>query len=228
MSSDQGPEIVRYLRAFEIANHKLLEPKLTISRLGWLKARTGCVFIPYSDEAILVPKGSGDSKMASPETFAQHGSAQEWLKLFEVLADYPVALFLLIAELTPPLLPALGEDAQSHMVAICGEKGSGKRVMQQIGASAYGNPQALVRSWDATSVGVEQALALRTHLPANYEDLQHASDRDVNDLVFKVFNQVGRERGAREGGTRATAQFQTIMVASAEMDISEKAHFAGF
>ena len=79
-----------------------------------------------------------------------------------------------------------------------------------------------------TSVGMEQALALRTHMPAFYEDLQNATDHQVNQLVYKIFNQQGRERGAKEGGTRKTAEFQTIMIASAEADIREKAQFQGF
>lgn len=73
-------------------------------------------------------------------------------------------------------------------------------MIQKIGAFAYGKHEALVRSWDATSVGMEQALALRTHMPAFYEDLQNATDHQVNQLVYKIFNQQGRERGAKEGG----------------------------
>lgn len=228
MSSDQGQDIVRYLRQFESANSTLLIPKMTTAHLGWVQIQDEWAFIPYSTAATLAPKGAGDKAMTRPETFAPKGNFNDWLELIRLVSDYPVATFLLVSALTPPLLPALGQAGQSHTVAICGDRGSGKTVMQQIGASAFGSHTALVRSWDATSNGMEQALALRKHMPAMYEDLQNATNEQVSKLVYMIFNGVGRERMAKNGGTRVTAEFDTVIIASAEADIRGKAQFQGF
>ena len=228
MSSDQGPAIAKYLKNFEIVNGHLLQPKLTIARLGWVKIRDSWEYIPYSNAAILIPKGSGDRVLARPETFAGTGEVSEWLKIFTLLHSAPAATFTIIAALTPALFPAFGAEAQSHSVTIAGKSGTGKSAIQKVSATIYGLETALLHSWDATSVGLEQALALRTHMPAMYEDLQNATDKQVSGLIYRIFNGLGRERGAKEGGTRRTAEFQTVMIASAEADIREKAQFAGF
>jgi len=228
LSSDQGPGIARYLREFEAVNQSRLLPKLTTTHLGWVRTDGDWHYVPYSPAVTLVARGAGDYALTRPETFATHGAMGEWLRLFTLLQDFPVATFILVAALTPPLMPALGSAAQSHTVAITGPRGTGKSALQYIAATAYGNPKVLLRSWDATDVGFTESLAIRRHLPALYQDLQNASNEQVNNLVYKIFNEAGRERGAPKGGTQRTADFETIMIASAETDIRTKALFAGF
>lgn len=228
MSSDQGPEIAKYLKAFELDNRKWLVPKDTFANLGWVESDDGWEYVPYSTRVTFVPRGAGDRRLAHPRTFESHGMDAEWLRVFDMVKDFPIARFLLVAALTPPVFPLLDDESQSHSVAICGEPGTGKSLMQKVGATAFGRSRALLRSWNATSVGVEQALAIRRYMPAMYEDFQNATDKDVNTIVYLVFNETGRERGAKEGGTRTTAEFKTIMIASAESDIRHKAMFSGF
>lgn len=229
MSSDQGGELVRYLRAFEAVNQNLLIPKLTTAQLGWIQTRSGWQFVPYTDAATLVPKGPGEKVIAKPEIWQARGTVEEWLTLFDRVRPYPIATFLLVAAFTAPLLLPFADYGQSHSIVVCLESGRGKSTMQFVGATLYGRGEkALVRSWDSTHVGVEESLALRTFFPSFYEDLHNATDKQMSDMVYLIYNETGRVRGARQGGTRATSTFRTILIGSAEEDIRKMAHFGGF
>ena len=230
MSPDQAKETMIYLSAFEACNEELLLPSKSVADAGWTKIDKHDEFVPYSERIRLQPRSSGDKAMANPEVWELRGNLDGWREIFNMVRHYPVALFTLVAALTPPLLGLLDGDGndQSHTVLLGVDPGTGKSVMQKVAASIYGDPKELFKSWDSTAVGYEQALALRKNLPALYEDLQNATTDQLHKMVYGVFNERGRERGAKEGGTRLTAEYKTVVIGSAETDLRNRAKREGF
>ena len=141
----------------------------------------------------------------------------------------------------PRILPMLGASAASPMVGAASElgfldiagftvdmasahAGIGKSSTQALAAAIWGNPKALIKTWNSTRVGAELELATSGGLPVWREEVQaeggSISTRPsgfvdgIRAVVMDVANGFGRTRGARDGGTRQTNQFNTLLIAT--------------
>ena len=110
------------------------------------------------------------------------------------------------------MLEPMPDQYYTFILHFVGAKGTGKSTIHRLVASAYGNPNPLVTSWDTTHVGLDRLPATCRHLPA-FVDETGANSR--GPLVMMVASGVGRTRGAPDG-LRATARCRNVVLSTGE------------
>jgi 5S rRNA maturation endonuclease (ribonuclease M5) len=141
--------------------------------------------------------------------------------IVETVKKYPLAGFLIGASCAGPLMRLLHAEGRLEIhgfivEVVSDQAGIGKTTGQELAASIWGNPGHLVRTFDRTTVAWEVLLYTLCDMPVFLEETQMASREDTAlKLVYALALGMGRERGNRSGGMRATRQFwNTVLLAS--------------
>lgn len=141
--------------------------------------------------------------------------------LINVAQRFPLAGFLIGAACAGPLVRFFQSNGRleihGFVVEVTSDQaGIGKTTGQELAASVFGNPGHLVRTFDRTSVAWEVLLYTLCDCPVFLEETQMSSKEDMAaKLIYSLALGMGRERGNRAGGLRATRQFfNTVLLAS--------------
>lgn len=215
VTSENARDVVRWLGALEAANLDALKVVKSARELGWC----GSAFLPTNPAGLLLdlPPGNEDVLAA----FAPAGTLEEWLALMEPhRARSPIFRFMLAAGLAPPLLRATGNRV--FFVHNWGSSRGGKTAAVKAALSAWGDPEILMTTFNATGVGLERRAALMRDLPLGIDERQAASgdQHKLDELVYALASGTGRVRGARDGGLQAQAHWRTVVIATGEEPLS--------
>ena len=109
-----------------------------------------------------------------------------------------------------------------------GSKG-GKTATLKAALSAWGDPERLMTSFNATAVGLERTASFFCDLPLGIDERQLASS-NKNDLVQKIYmiaSGTGKVRGSKNGGLQTTHQWRTVALATGEEPIGDETTMTG-
>lgn len=245
VSSGNASDVVKYLSDYESTNDKCIPFVKSISRIGWVRGRTGQVapgiwnedeinshanekstrkleFFPYliSDDVVFETEYKEASNLI--DNTGEYGSFDIWKQNAQILRNNQFGRFLLATSFASPLLEILNHRV--FFVHIWHDSKSGKTAAIKMAISVWGNPTKLMGSFNATSVGLERMAGTLKHLPFAIDELQVLNNKrlSIENIIYSLGNGFGRLRGAKEGGIQETASWRNNIITSGEQPMSKE------
>jgi len=195
---------------------------MAATRTGW-----------YGPELFVMPRrviGGGDVVFQSTEDggheYATAGDLTGWQA--EVAArciGNPILTLAVCAALAGPLLTLL--DADGGGFHILGDSSSGKSIALAVAASVWGKPRDFLRTWNATSTGLEGVATLRNDTLLVLDEIGEAKPQDVGGIIYALGNGTGRQRGKVSGLPRQVQKWRVMVLSSGELTMGKHMESAG-
>ena len=215
ITSEDAKSVVRFLGALEATNLDEIPAIRSTRELGWC----GSAFMPTNDNGLLLDMPPGGEEVV--DAFGTLGSREEWLEAMKPHRESsPVFRFLLASGVAPTLLKATG--GRIVFVYNWAASRGGKTAALKAAVSAWGDPELLMTTFNATSVGLERRAVLFRDLPLAIDERQAAYGRQetLDQIVMSIASGTGRVRGARDGGLQEQQHWRTIAIATGEEPLS--------
>ena len=224
VSSENARNLVKYLMALEAANMKNLKTASSTSQLGWID---NYHFLPgLGGDYVLDVDNSLDIYV---DAYHAKGDLDEWLAIMDDHRNKNTYFrFLLAASFAAPLLRIL--NVRSNLfVYIWGASQGGKTAGLLAALSAWGEPHALMQSFNGTKVGLERTAAFFKDLPLGIDERQMAGSKQesLDTLIYTLANGASKLRGAKAGGLQKIDTWRTIFLATGEEPLSDETSQTG-
>lgn len=231
VSTENAFLLAGYLQAFKDKNDSSIPVTYTVPHCGWYYLNDSDVFVDprrkivfrdddKKDSPLVVDtdrKSADESKFA--DSLTTRGTLEQWKKAYFLAYNAPVARLVVAASVAAPLLKILGK--RNFLIYIKAKTRAGKTTALYLGASAVGN-EKLIRSFDATKIGLLNAAADVSDYPFLVDEKQVADSRlreQFNLLVYALANGIGRTKSTRDSKTRKAANWRTIAVLTGETSL---------
>jgi len=220
VNSATAQEVVKYITAFEARNIERLPVEKVSSHLGWMGEDgehgflCGRELIAAEETRPVAFKGAsgGDEQVA--DGYRTSGTLDGWIAGISVVKDYPTALVDLYAAFVPPLLRIF--RCSNFTVDTNGRTSTGKSTIMRLGASAVGDPERIIHSWDTTRVGFERLASMNTDLPLFLDDTKQVKRPEaVGEVLYDHGNGRGRGRGNKDGLAQS-ATWRSVLQSTGE------------
>lgn len=164
--SANARDFVKFLDAFERDNPLALEPKMSVSRLGWFR---GDRFSPYDPDIRFDGEGETSDLYDAVKCA---GSLENWAEYVRRLRKSLPLRLMMAASFASPLIDRC--HALPFVFHLWGGTGTGKTVALMVGMSIWGDPAVgkLVRTMNATKNYMMSTAAFFHSLPVAYDELQ--------------------------------------------------------
>ena len=218
VNSENAKLLIKYLSDLEAQNTSRIPRKQCISRLGW-SSRNGNWngFVPYMDGV----QYDGDPKFAAYFcAIGAAGSYETWKNYILPARGRSTAFrAALAASFASPLMWPLG--AQVFFLHLWGGTEAGKTVAQMAAMSVWGNPDlgALLRSYNATYVGMERMAAFCHSIPLALDEQQTVRNNryfDMDTLIYNLCEGQGKGRGTKGGSLENLSTWRLCILSSGE------------
>lgn len=202
-----------------------------VDRAGWHDTADSRVYIMPDGEA----HGRADHDlMLKPDIIvhdastASSGTLAEWNDAIGRLAIGNDRLMLALnMAFAGPLLHLT--DDESGGIHLVGASRLGKSTALYAAASVWGkgDRSGCVRSWRATSNGLEGVAAATSDGLLPMDEMGQADGREVADVVYMLANETGKSRADRSGGARTRKTWRTLFLSTGELSLEAKMAEAG-
>ena len=236
-SSENASALVKYLSALEQYNLGLIPQVKRAGQYGWHSshadstgggsqtARAKDVFVPFDDgeyELDVDPAMEGMAVVG-----VSKGSFAVWRDAMAPQREHSLFRFLLASGFAPPLLKILGQ--RIFMDYNWGDSRGGKTVTTLCGLSPWGDPHAMVMSFNSTMVGIERTVGFFKDLPLGLNERQLAGTKQeyLEKIVYMLSEGKGKSRGAKNGGLQQQAEWRTVILANGEVELIGSASATG-
>jgi len=226
VSSESAGLLVKYLQEFERVNLEAIPRIKAVSRMGWVTANQFVWGPDYGGEYELDPGDSpGLQRVASG--FREKGTFAEWKQLANRVRKYPVARFTMAASFAAPLLKILNQRV--FLIHIWGRSRGGKTASLKAALSVWGDPEAIMMSFNSTATAIERVAGFYNDLPLGIDERQVAGgdQESVEKMVYQIGQGKGRGRGTQDGGVQGFNQWRTIALSTGEEPLSRDSSTAG-
>lgn len=215
VTSENSKQVVRFLSALEAENIDIIRRADSTSSFGWQQGRR---FLPGCDDGIILDVDPSQKNMAA--AYCQAGEFAEWLRLMAPHRERDKFRFILAASFTAPLLRIIRQ--RIFLVYNWGGSKGGKTAALKAALSAWGDPERLMASFNATQVGLERMASFYNDLPLGIDERQSAgkNQEGLEKLVYMIASGTGKVRGAKGGGLQVTHQWRTIALMTGEEPLS--------
>jgi putative DNA primase/helicase len=185
----------------------------------------------HDDSFVLPQRTFGNKKIRFQSEHAAHndfvalGTLDEWrADVASLCSGNPMLILAMSAGFTGPLLKrAKQQETGGAGIHLIGDSSQGKTTALQVAGSIWGPPR-FVRTWRATSNGLEATSAALNDTLLILDEISECDPREIGAIVYALANGVGKQRAARTGGARPTARWRIIALSSGERSLT--AHMA--
>lgn len=160
---------------------------------------------------------------AIDHAYRQRGTVASWQ---EHVARYAVGnsrlgLALSTAFAAPLLHPTGSESGGFHFR---GGSSTGKTTALHVAGSAWGGGgiRGFIRTWRATSNGLEGIAALHCDALLCLDEIGQVDGRDAGQIAYMLANGQGKTRAGRSGETRPSAEWRLLFLSSGEISLADK------
>ena len=199
---------------------------LCVARIGWHGdsfVLPGATIGPEGTEPVLF-----QTAFESEHYLNIHGSVEEWRNNVGRYCRGNSRLILAAscAFAGPLLLLAGGESGGIHFV---GPTSTGKSTALVVGSSVLGGggQNGFVRTWRATTNGLEAVAELHNGLCLFLDELAQVDARDAAETAYLLGNGTGKSRMSRNIGARKNLQWNLLFVSAGEITLAEHAQTVG-
>ena len=215
VTSENAKNVVKFLGALEAENIDAIPKNDATSSFGWQPGRR---FLPGHDDGITLDIDQSQRVMAA--AYCQNGTMERWVEHMRPHRQRDKFRFILAASFTPPLLRIIKQ--RIFVIYNWGGSKGGKTAALKAALSAWGDPERLMVSFNATQVGIERTAALFCDLPLGIDERQLAGNNQgaLEKIVYMITSGTGKIRGAKAGGIQAIQQWRTVAMATGEEPLS--------
>jgi putative DNA primase/helicase len=207
--------------SFKLLNHYLQSqhPKrkvIAATTTGW-----------QSPELFIMPQrniGKGDAiyqnETARLDDFRQAGTLEGWTAgIGARCTGNPLLMLGVCAAFAGPLLYHL--KRQGGGLHIVGDSSIGKTAVVQASASVWGHGEQFMRTWRATSNGLEGVASLHNDTLLALDEMGEADPREIGAVIYEVANGAGKSRANRSGAARSHRRWRVMLLSSGEVGLSD-------
>ncbi len=157
-------------------------------------------------------------------TYATRGKLVDWqADIAHKAIGNPRLMFTLSVGFAGPFLKVLGmTGAAFHFV---GDSSTGKSAALIAAGSIWGNSNAQVHSWRATSNALEYVAAQHNDALLILDELREVDPKEAGQITYMLTNAKGKGRAHHAGGLRETTTWRIVMLSSGELGLGD--HLAG-
>jgi uncharacterized protein (DUF927 family) len=187
-----------------------------VDRLGWHNAVFVTPTETIGDPGELVVFQNAHA--VEPE-FSTLGTVQAWRDSVAALAPGNTRIvFAVSASFAGPLVEMIGEDSGGFHFR--GQSSSGKTTALRAAASVWGHPCRYVRTWRATTNGLEGVAALHTDWTLILDELGQIDPKEAGEAAYLLANGQGKARASRNGTARAALRWRLLFLSAGEDSLS--------
>ena len=215
VTSENAKRVVSFLGALEAENIDLIPKNDATSTFGW---QPGKRFLPGHDDGLTLDIDPSQRGMAA--AYCKNGTMERWV---EHMAPHRARMkfrFILAAGFAAPLLRIVKQ--RIFFVYNWGGSKGGKTAALKATLSAWGDPERLMVSFNATQVGLERTAAFYCDLPLGIDERQLAGNNQgaLEKIVYMIASGTGKIRGSKGGGLQTIHQWRTVALATGEEPLS--------
>lgn len=150
----------------------------------------------------------------------QLGSLEDWQANISSLARGNSRLvFAISAAFAGALVHPSG--LESGGIHYYGGSTSGKTTSLISAASVWGAPSVYMRSWRATSNGLEGIASLHNDGTMFLDEMREISSKDASETAYMLGNGQGKTRSDRNGSARLTKSWRLLFLSSGEITLGD-------
>lgn len=220
--ADYAKSASKFFFEYERLNDQRIHTETVSSQMGYV-GKDNSLFL-YGDTCVgseqiqFVPRDSGDAQAARGLT--KQGLRDTWIDLAaKIIPNYPRISVLFYSAMTAFTLRILG--LKTFIVDLSAPTSSGKTIATRLVMSAIGDPSELVRSWNATSVGLERTAAIQKDFPLCLDDTKSGNVQKYAQHAYHLTEEVGRLRGSKGGGLTTTQHWKTVVLSTGEASLAD-------
>lgn len=215
VTSENAKRVVSFLGALEAENIDLIPKNDATSTFGW---QPGKRFLPGHDDGLTLDIDPSQRGMAA--AYCKNGTMERWV---EHMAPHRARMkfrFILAAGFAAPLLRIVKQ--RIFFVYNWGGSKGGKTAALKAALSAWGDPERLMVSFNATQVGLERTAAFYCDLPLGIDERQLTGNNQgaLEKIVYMIASGTGKIRGSKGGGLQTIHQWRTVALATGEEPLS--------
>jgi putative DNA primase/helicase len=198
---------------------------IAATRTGWHS--NGQAFV-MPNKTIGDDKVRFQSEYAAQDDFIQQGDIHNWRKqVAQRCSGNPILLLSVSAAFAAPLLlKAKQQSAGGGGIHLIGKSSNGKTTALQVAASVWGGP-GYVRAWRATANGLEATAAALNDSLLVLDEISECDPREIGAIIYALANGQGKQRAKRNGSSRDSFRWRTIVLSSGERTLSAHMQEAG-
>lgn len=222
VTSENAKAVVSFLAALEAANITTIRKADATSTFGW---QPGKRFIPGREQDIVLDVDPTQRGLVS--AYTQQGDISGWIETMAPHRERDKFRFILAAAFAAPLLRILKQ--RIFFVYNWGSSKAGKSAALKAALSAWGDPERLMVSFNATSVGLERTASFFCDLPLGIDERQLAgrNQEGIERTIYMIASGSGKIRGSKSGGLQVTHQWRTVALATGEEPLSTETSQTG-
>lgn len=222
ITSENAKPVVQFLSALEAENIDIITKSDATSTFGW---QPGHRFIPGREQGIELDIDPSQKGMAA--AYCKNGDLDAWIRTMAPHRDRDKFRFILAASFAAPLLRIIKQ--RIFFVYNWGGSKGGKTAALKAALSAWGDPERLMVSFNATQVGLERTASFFCDLPLGIDERQLAgrNQESLEKTIYMISSGTGKIRGAKGGGLQATRQWRTVALATGEEPLSTETSQTG-
>lgn len=160
---------------------------------------------------------------AIDHAYRQRGSPESWKQNVAryAIGNSRLALALSTAFAAPLLYPTDSESGGFHFR---GGSSTGKTTALHVAGSAWGGGgiRGFIRTWRATSNGLEGVAALHCDALLCLDEIGQVDGRDAGQIAYMLANGQGKTRAGRSGEARPAAEWRLLFLSSGEISLADK------
>lgn len=222
ITSENAKQVVQFLSALEAENIDIITKSDATSTFGW---QPGHRFIPGREQGIELDIDPSQKGMAA--AYCKNGDLGRWVATMAPHRARDKFRFILAASFAAPLLRIIKQ--RIFFVYNWGGSKGGKTAALKAALSAWGDPERLMVSFNATQVGLERTAAFFCDLPLGIDERQLAgrNQESLEKTIYMITSGTGKIRGAKGGGLQTTRQWRTVALATGEEPLSTETSQTG-
>ena len=222
ITSENAKRTVSFLGALEAENIDLIPKNDATSTFGWQPGRR---FLPGHADGLTLDIDPSQRNMAA--AYCQNGTLERWVEHMRPHRERNRFRFLLAASFAAPLLRIVKQ--RIFFVYNWGGSKGGKTAALKAALSAWGDPERLMVSFNATQVGLERTAAFYCDLPLGIDERQLAGNNQgaLEKIVYMIASGTGKIRGNKGGGLQTIHQWRTVALATGEEPLSTETSQTG-
>ena len=215
VTSENARQVVRFLGALEAENIEIIPKNDATSTFGWKPGRR---FLPGHDDGLTLDIDPSQRGMAA--AYCKNGTLERWISHMAPHRARNKFRFILAASFAAPLLRIIKQ--RIFFVYNWGGSKGGKTAALKAALSAWGDPERLMVSFNATQVGLERTAAFYCDLPLGIDERQLAGNNQgaLEKIVYMIASGTGKIRGSKGGGLQTIHQWRTVALATGEEPLS--------
>lgn len=208
--TENGGALVRFMSCLERVNVDRIPVIGRITHYGWIGDKH---FAPgVADGYYLDTEGTGRSACLGKA----NGSYDTWKDAMQPHRQREVFRFIMASTFAAPLISLLGQ--RIYLVHNWGDSKGGKTAAMHAALSAWGDPEKMMISFNATQVGMERAAGFFCDLPLGINERQLAGNKQqyLETLVYMLAEGSGKLRGSKNGGLQEQTTWRSVVLSNGE------------